>query len=96
MLETKTVLSTHPERSVFALLLNDTDQGEMLDTDNDMYQETLESLVQSSWMRPGSAELTLENGTLYLVRLYPIVLPQYVPDNKGLIEPFNRLAEAQT
>lgn len=95
MLETKTVLSTHPERSVFALLLNDTDQGETLDTDNDMYQETLESLVQSSWMRPGSAELTLENGTLYFVRLYPIVLPQYVPDRKALIEHFNRLADAQ-
>lgn len=95
MLETKTVLSTHPERSVFALLLNDTDQGEMLDTDNDMYQETLESLVQSSWMRPGSAELALENGTLYFVRLYPIVLPQYVPDRKALIEHFNRLADAQ-
>ncbi len=95
MLETKTVLSTHPERSVFALLLNDTDQGETLDTDNDMYQETLESLVQSSWMRPGSAELTLENGTLYFVRLYPIVLPQYAPDRKALIEHFNRLADAQ-
>lgn len=95
MLETKTVLSTHPERSVFALLLNDTDQGEMLDTDNDMYQETLESLVQSSWMRPGSAELALENGTLYFARLYPIVLPQYVPDRKALIEHFNRLADAQ-
>lgn len=95
MLETKTVLSTHPERSVFALLLNDTDQGEMLDTDNDMYQETLESLVQSSWMRPGSAELALENGTLYFVRLYPIVLPQYVLDRKALIEHFNRLADAQ-
>ena len=95
MLETKTVLSTHPERSVFALLLNDTDQGEMLDTDNDMYQETLESLVQSSWMRPGSAELALENETLYFVRLYPIVLPQYVPDRKALIEHFNRLADAQ-
>lgn len=95
MLETKTVLSTHPERSVFALLLNDTDQGETLDTDNDMYQETLESLVQSSWMRPGSAELALENGTLYFVRLYPIVLPQYVLDRKALIEHFNRLADAQ-
>lgn len=95
MLETKTVLSTHPERSVFALLLNDTDQGETLDTDNDMYQETLESLVQSSWMRPGSAELALENKTLYFVRLYPIVLPQYVPDRKALIEHFNRLADAQ-
>lgn len=95
MLETKTVLSTHPERSVFALLLNDTDQGETLDTDNDMYQETLESLVQSSWMRPGSAELALENETLYFVRLYPIVLPQYVLDRKALIEHFNRLADAQ-
>lgn len=96
MLETKTVLSMHPERSIFALLLNDTDQGETLDTDSDMYQETLESLIQSSWMRPGSAELALQNGTLYFVRLYPIVLPQYVPNCKALIEHFNHLADAQS
>lgn len=92
MLETKTVLSVHPEHSVFALLLKDTEQGEVIDTESDMYQETLDSFIQSSWMRPSSAELTIENGMLCLVRLYLIILPQYVPDCKVLIEHFNHLA----
>ena len=95
MLETKTVLSVHPEHSVFALLLKDTEQGEVIDTESDMYQETLDSFIQSSWMRPSSAELTIENGMLCLVRLYLIILPQYVPDTESLIAHFNHLADTQ-
>ncbi len=85
--------SVHPEKSVFALLLKDGEDGDAIDTDSDMYQDTVDSLIQSqpSVLRPSDASLFLADGKLYFGRTYTIILPQFLPDKDALVAYFNQL-----